>query len=118
MRENPAFLIRWGPRTLQRRLNPHGIGFWALVEQSRFKISSAFLRETDLKTQEIAASIGYSTPAWIARAFTKWAGYSPNAYRSALSDVHRRAAEWREKGRSETRQPVAFASCSDVTEET
>ena len=69
------------PRTLQRRLNEHGVNFWALVEQSRFEIASALLSETDLKVQEIAAGIGYRRPGAFARAFTKWAGCSPSDFR-------------------------------------
>jgi AraC-like DNA-binding protein len=68
-------------RTLQRRLNRHGVSFWTLVEESRFEIAAALLRETDLKVQEIAARIGYSTPSGFARAFTKWAGLSPTQFR-------------------------------------
>ncbi|MDN3720200.1 helix-turn-helix domain-containing protein [Roseibium salinum] len=74
------------PRTLQRRLNRFGINFWALVEQSRFRIAGALLRETDLQVREIAASLGYGTPSTFGRAFTKWAGRSPNAYRKAHTD--------------------------------
>lgn len=71
------------PRTLQRRLNQQGICFWALVEQSRFKIAAALLRDTDLKVQKIAASIGYRTPSAFSRAFTRWAGRSPTEYRNS-----------------------------------
>lgn len=69
------------PRTLQRRLNLHGLNFWALVEHSRFEIAAALLRETDLKVQEIAAQIGYSSPSGFARAFARWEGRTPSAFR-------------------------------------
>jgi AraC-like DNA-binding protein len=68
-------------RTLQRRLNRHGVNFWTLVEERRFEIAAALLRETDLKVQEIAARMGYSTPSGFARAFAKWAGLSPTRFR-------------------------------------
>lgn len=71
------------PRTLQRRLNEHGVSFWALVEDSRFEIAGALLRETDLKAQEIATRIGYRRPNAFSRAFARWAGCSPIAYRNA-----------------------------------
>jgi AraC-like DNA-binding protein len=71
------------PRTLQRRLNRHGVTYWALVEECRFAIAGALLRETDLKVQEIATMIGYGTPGAFTRAFTGWAGRSPSVYRSA-----------------------------------
>jgi AraC-like DNA-binding protein len=70
------------PRTLQRRLNQHGISFWALLEHSRFEIAAALLCETNLQVQEIAARLGYSTPSGFARAFGKWSGVSPSAFRN------------------------------------
>jgi len=70
------------PRTLQRRLNEHGVNFWDLVEDCRFEIAGALLRETDLKAQEIAARIGYRKPNAFSRAFARWAGCSPTVYRN------------------------------------
>jgi AraC-like DNA-binding protein len=88
------------PRTLQRRLNERGTSFWSIVEKCRFEIAGALLRETDLKVQEIARRIGYSTPSAFARAFTKWAGASPSAYRKAPPRRERAATVWREMGRT------------------
>ncbi|TYC78562.1 helix-turn-helix transcriptional regulator [Stappia sp. BW2] len=84
--EAAAERLATSPRTLQRRLSNHGMTFWELVEDNRFKITSALLRETDLKVQEIAARLGYCTPSTFARAFARWTGQSPNAYRKAQTD--------------------------------
>ena len=87
------------PRTLQRRLNRRGISFWALVEQSRFEIAGALLRDTDLQVQEIATRLGYSTPGGFSRAFTRWAGCAPRAFRTTSADPHHGAqigAKWAE----------------------
>jgi AraC-like DNA-binding protein len=81
--EAAARKLGTSPRTLQRRLNEHGVNFWELVEDCRFEIAGALLRETDLKAQEIAARIGYRNPNAFSRAFARWAGCSPTAYRSA-----------------------------------
>lgn len=89
------------PRTLQRRLNAQGVGFWALVAQSRFEIAVVLLQGTDLTVQEIAARLGYSTPGGFARAFTSWAGHPPSAYRNAPADRHIAPPDWREMGRSD-----------------
>lgn len=62
--------LETSPRTLQRRLHRGGLKFWDLVEQSRFEIAGALLRETDLNAQEIAARPGCGTPSTFARAFT------------------------------------------------
>lgn len=81
--ESVARQLETTPRTLQRRLSQRGMSFWGLVEQTRFEIAGALLRETDLKVQEIAARIGYARPNVFSRAFTRWAGRSPTEYRNA-----------------------------------
>lgn len=72
-------------RTLQRRLHERGISFWRMVDECRFRIAAALLRETDLSVQEIAARVGYSTPGSFARAFSRWAGQPPRAFRRATA---------------------------------
>jgi AraC-like DNA-binding protein len=73
-------------RTLQRRLHERGISFWTIVDECRFRISGALLRETDLSVQEIAARVGYSTPGSFARAFARWAGLPPRAFRQTSAE--------------------------------
>ena len=73
-------------RTLQRRLHERGISFWTIVDECRFRIAGALLRETDLSVQEIAARVGYSTPGSFARAFARWAGLPPRAFRQTSAE--------------------------------
>lgn len=115
--EAAASDLRTSPRTLQRRLKEYGLNFWALVDQGRFEITGALLRETDMRVQEIAAGIGYSTPSGFTRAFTRWAGRSPSAYRSALSGQNCGRREWREMGRHGQRQAVPPEGFADMAEE-
>jgi AraC-like DNA-binding protein len=105
------------PRTLQRRLGRHGVTYWALVEQSRFEIAGALLRETDLKVQEIAARIGYGTPGAFTRAFTGWAGRAPTAYRRAHAEggaANDDGAKWSDGA---GRLPVVWAKVVRLSEE-
>jgi AraC-like DNA-binding protein len=78
------------PRTLQRRLNQNGCTFWALVEQSRFEIAGALLRDTDLNVQEISTMLGYNSPNGFSRAFARWAGCSPSAFRAKPAGTRHR----------------------------
>jgi AraC-like DNA-binding protein len=97
--ETVAKQLGTSPRTLQRRLNRRGLCFWALVEQSRFEIAGALLRDMDLKVQEIAIRLGYSSPGGFSRAFARWAGCSPSAFRSAPAEPRngtRNGAKWAE----------------------
>lgn len=85
--ETAARNLGTSPRTLQRRLNRRGISFRALVEQSRFEIASALLRDTELKAQEIATRLGYSSPGGFSRAFARWAGCSPSDFKKRSRDA-------------------------------
>lgn len=68
-------------RTLQRHLADQGASLRAIVEESRLEIARVLLCKTDLSVQEIAGRTGYSTPSGFARAFGRWAGSPPRAYR-------------------------------------
>lgn len=101
--ETAAKHLGTSPRTLQRRLTARGISFWALVEQSRFEIACALLRNTDVKVQEIATKLGYSSPGGFSRAFGRWAGCSPSAFRSAPAEPREgtlNGAKWAEVARA------------------
>ena len=95
------------PRTLQRRLSDHGTCFWAMVEESRFEIAAALLLGTRLSAQEIGTRLGYRTPSAFSRAFVKWAGMPPRAYRlAAKRSAQSGTDDWREMGRTTLMQPV------------
>jgi AraC-like DNA-binding protein len=95
------------PRTLQRRLCDRGTCFWTIVEESRFEIAAALLRGTRLSVQEIGTRLGYGTPSAFSRAFVKWAGMPPRAFRlAAASSAQSGAGDWREMGRTALVQPV------------
>jgi AraC-like DNA-binding protein len=70
-------------RTLQRHLSGQDASLRAIVEECRLEIARVLLCKTDLSVQEIAARTGYSTPSGFARAFARWAGLPPRAYRRA-----------------------------------
>jgi AraC-like DNA-binding protein len=77
-------------RTLQRHLADQGVSLRAIVEESRLEIARVLLCKTDLDVQEIAARTGYSTPSGFARAFGRWTGSSPRAWRRAGGRSDRR----------------------------
>lgn len=72
------------PRTLQRRLADRRLNYRALVEEVRLETARTLLCRTDLPVQDIASRLGYRTPSAFARAFGRWTGCSPRAYRVAL----------------------------------
>ena len=69
-------------RTLQRELKTHGLKFSELAGQVRFEIARDML-EKNLETSvtEIGYELGYKDPGSFSRAFRRYAGLSPVAYR-------------------------------------
>jgi AraC-like DNA-binding protein len=68
-------------RTLNRRLRSHGLNFRNLVEEARFDIARQLLRDTRLPIAEIAAALDYSECSSFVRAFRRWSGTTPSAWR-------------------------------------
>ena len=72
-----------GARTLQRRLRDGGLAYNDIVEQVRQEVSFRHLRREDLQISEIAVRLGYSEVSAFDRAFRRWSGTSPLAFRRA-----------------------------------
>jgi len=76
--------LAMAPRTLQRKLGEHGLTFHDLVEDARKAAAARHLGDRRLSIAEIAYLLGYSEPAAFHRAFKRWHGVSPQAYRGRL----------------------------------
>jgi AraC-like DNA-binding protein len=74
-------------RTLQRWLAAEGSNFEALIGTSRLSVARRLLAMTDAKVVEIALELGYSDHAHFTRAFRRWTGVSPVAYRRAYLET-------------------------------
>lgn len=68
-------------RTLQRALHRDGTDFRSLSNAIRIGRASELLRGTRVSVTDIAAELGYSTPANFARAFRAATGLSPEHFR-------------------------------------
>ena len=79
-------------RTLQRRLAEQGTSFQSLVDDSRRDLAMRLLRETDFSLIEVAFMTGFSEQSALTRAFKRWVGRTPGAFR-ADSESRRRRAE-------------------------
>lgn len=76
-----ATAMRLSARTLKRRLAAQGARFSDLLDQERCKRASLLLSSSGLSLDDIAERLGYSTLTNFARAFRRWTGLSPLAYR-------------------------------------
>jgi AraC-like DNA-binding protein len=68
-------------RTLQRKLAAEGVSYQGLLEDARKEAAARYLRESTLAIGEIAYLLGYSEPAPFHRAFRRWYGMTPEAFR-------------------------------------
>jgi AraC-like DNA-binding protein len=78
-------------RKLQRLLDVEGISYRHLVEQGRCKRAIALLQEHSASVTAIALSLGYEEPGNFTRAFRRWTGQTPNAFRDCLKEPPARA---------------------------
>lgn len=69
------------PRSLQRRLADRGTSFEALLDQWRQGRARHYLAESPLPVGSVARALGYSDPAHFVRAFRRWEGLTPMAWR-------------------------------------
>ncbi len=72
-------------RTLQRRLADSGVTYQNLVNQARLELAQSLMGETSYSLAEIAFLTGFSEQSAFTRAFKRWVGKTPGAFRSEVS---------------------------------
>lgn len=79
--EYVAHRLTTTPRTLQRRLGEQGTSWRAEVERVRHEQAVALLRDGELPIKTIASRLGYTDARALGRAFVRWTGQTPDAFR-------------------------------------
>ncbi|MEP5837505.1 MAG: AraC family transcriptional regulator ligand-binding domain-containing protein [Marinobacter sp.] len=69
------------PRTLIRRLKRHGYAYKMLLDQARVEAAEDLLQQASLTVADVGERLGYRDPANFGRAFRKWKGVTPAAWR-------------------------------------
>jgi AraC-like DNA-binding protein len=80
-----AISIGLSPRSLQRRLQLLGTSFERLVDDWRRGEAQQLMADPSTGTTEIALRLGYTDPSHFIRAFRRWEGVSPTAFRHVLA---------------------------------
>ncbi|MEB0041283.1 AraC family transcriptional regulator [Pseudomonas sp. MH10] len=80
--ENVAEHLHISPQTLRRHLREEGTSFQGLKDQLRRDMAIYHLSRAELSLQQIAEQLGFSEPSAFHRAFKKWTGLTPGAYRT------------------------------------
>jgi AraC-like DNA-binding protein len=68
-------------RSLSRALKNLGTSYQEILDQAREKIATEYLMTSDLRLDDIAALTGFSDAGNFHRAFKKWTGKAPSAFR-------------------------------------
>ena len=70
-------------RTLQRQLRDEQTSFAAVLAELRREMAPSLLRDGQLAVSEVGFLLGYEDPSAFQRAFRRWFGRSPRAFRNA-----------------------------------
>jgi AraC-like DNA-binding protein len=77
---------RFRPRNSRSRLIHQAevatAGYRAITNEIRFEIARQLLQDTQASLAQIAAALGYSEASAFTRAFRRWSGRTPTAWRT------------------------------------
>ena len=76
--------LRVSAPAVQRCLAEEGLTYKDAVETMRQNLARMYLEQRQLPLTEVALLLGYSELSAFTRAFTRWTGVSPRAYRQSL----------------------------------
>jgi AraC-like DNA-binding protein len=79
--EDIAEALNMSTRTLQRRLDEEGTRFSEVLDAVRQRLARDLLLDPSLPLSEIAYRTGFSDLATFSRAFKRWSGLPPGAFR-------------------------------------
>ena len=77
--------VALSPRTLQRRLREYDADFKRLVDDTRRRFALHYLKDPNNTLTEVAYLLGYSEVSAFNRAFRRWTGETPLAYRRKVA---------------------------------
>ena len=68
-------------QTLYRKLREEGTTFVELVDDLRRRMAADYLRARKVSVNETAYLVGFTEPSSFVRAFRRWTGMTPSAFR-------------------------------------
>jgi len=85
--ESLAQALTLSPATLRRRLETEGATWQALKDAVRRELAVQYLADATLTVDEVAARLGFNDASTFYRAFRKWTGQAPGAWRQQAAAV-------------------------------
>ncbi len=80
-----AAALHLSSRSLQRKLAEEGSSYSQLLTDTRQELARSYLADPRSSVSEIAYLLGFADTSSFTRAFKRWEGASPSAYRESLS---------------------------------
>jgi AraC-like DNA-binding protein len=84
-----ARLFSMHRRTMSRHLRTEGLVFRQMANEIRFEIACELMENTDMALSQVAAVLRYSELSAFTRAFRRWSGQTPSAWRANHSRVQK-----------------------------
>jgi AraC-like DNA-binding protein len=66
-------------------LKAEGVGYRQVLDQTRHELAEQLVREKRYSLSQIAYLLGFSDQANFSRAFKRWTGETPSAYRGSVA---------------------------------
>jgi AraC-like DNA-binding protein len=85
-RELVASHLHMSTSTLQRRLRDENTNFQELMDNTRRSLAIDYVKERQQSLGDVAFLLGFADQSNFSRAFRRWTGQSPKAYRDALAE--------------------------------
>lgn len=80
-----AHSLNMSVRTLHNRLAAEGTSYQAILVDIRRELAEQYIEQRSLSVTEIAYTLGFSDCSNFSRAFQRWTGCSPTAFRERLA---------------------------------
>jgi len=90
--EKVARALNMSVRSLQRKLQRAGTSFRRVLDQTREDLARDYILDNRLDLTEVAFLLGFSEHSAFSRAFKRWTGQSPSAFRQAEAPLAEPAA--------------------------
>ena len=82
-----AAMLGYSRRTLQRMLRSEATSFRQILDAARAQHAVMALMRGDMALSDVAADIGFDEQSSLCRAFRKWTGYAPLAFKRRVAGV-------------------------------
>lgn len=79
-----ADLLAINPDKLRKTLREEGVSYRQILNDTRKQLAMHYLDQHQLSLIEIGYLLGFSEPSNFSRAFRRWTGFTPGAYRKQL----------------------------------